>query len=260
MDFAYIDFMMIDGTSFFLFCHILICLKILWSIFHNSVFLSFLSPISWKIGCIFSIFLVFLISQLSISFLFFKLLLLYIPVICAVFLQSVFIFIWRQRFFFQFEFFLNALIAQIKIGMGFRSAFKAALPALPHSSFQNYFIEILETILFSKKLRKEFDFSPMQQMIAALRKADQSSRCLEYLENLRHHVRVRSVFQKKVQSALLQIRIQSFTLLVLYSGLFLFVLNRYGLKYIKILLLSLVLFIIGLILLFQCGKRMKWTV
>lgn len=253
-------FRMPDCKFLLLFCHITICLKTLYNTLHNSMFLTFLSPMVWKTWFICNILLIFLISQIPINLLFFKLLFLYIPLILTFFLQSVLIFIWRQKFYLQFELFLNALIAQIKIGSGFRSAFKAALSALSYSHFQNYFIEIWEMILFSKNLRKEFRFSPLQQMIEELRKADQSSQCLEQLENLRHQIRVRSLFQKKVQSALLQIRIQSFVLLSLYSGLFIFVLHRYGLKYIKVLLLSFLLFISGLITLFQCGKKMKWTI
>ena len=253
-------FRMFDWKSLLLFCHILICLKTLWKILHNSTFLTLLSPIVWKIWFICNILLIFFISRLPIHLLFFKVLSLYIPLILTIFLQSVLIFIWRQQFYLQFELFLNALIAQIKIGASFRSAFKTALSILSHSPFQNYFMEILEMILFSKNLRKEFHFSPLQQMIEELRKADQSSHCLEHLENLRHQIRVRSIFQKKVQSTLLQIRIQSFVLLSLYSGLFIFVLHRYGLKYIKVMFLSSVLFISGLIFLFQCGKKIKWTI
>ena len=249
-----------DWNFLFLFCHVLICLQSLWNIFHKSMFITVLSPMVWKTWFIFNISLVFFISQLPISFLFFKLLLLYTPLALIYFSQSVLVFIWRQQFYHQFECFLNNLIAQIKIGAGFRAGFKTALLILPHSRFQNYFMEILEMILFSKKLRKEFHFSPLQQMIEELKRTDKSAQCLEHLENLRHQVRIQSVFRKKVQSALLQIRIQSLVLLILYSGLFIFVLHRYGLKYIKILLLSLFLFISGLIILFQCGKRIKWTI
>lgn len=253
-------FRMYDWKSALLFCHMLMCLKTLWNILHNSMFLTFLSPIVWKIWFICNILLVFLISQLPISLLIFKLSLFYIPLILTSFLQSILNSTWKQQFYTHFEFFLNALIAQIKIGLGFRSAFKAALSVLSHTPFQNYFMEILEMILFSKKMRKEFHFSPLQQMIEELRKADQSSQSLEHLENLRHQTQIRSLFQKKVQSVLLQIRIQSFILLTLYSGLFTFVLYKYGLKYIKILLISFFLFTAGLITLFQYGKKIKWTI
>lgn len=251
---------MLDWKSLLLFCHLFICLKALWNILHNSMFLTVLSPIVWKFWFICNILLAFFISQLPVPLLLFKLPLLYVPLILTVFLQSFLNFIWRQRFYKQFELFINALIAQIKIGLGFRSAFKSALSVLSHNSFQNYFMEILEMISFQKKIRKEFQFSPLQQMIEELRKADQSSQCLEHLENLRHQIQVRSCFQKKVQSVLLQIRIQSFVLLVLYSGLFIFVLHKYGLKYIKVLLLSFLLFTVGLLFLFQYGKKIKWTI
>lgn len=222
--------------------------------------LSFSSPIVWKVWFIFNILLLFFISQLSLESLLLQILLVYTPVILTFFLQSFLVFIWKEQFYTQFEFFLNTLIAQVKMGESFRSAFKKAIESLPNIQFKNYFMEILETILFSKGLRGEFCFSPMQQMIQELKQADQSAQCLGYLENLRHQVRIRSIFRKKVQSALLQIRIQSFVLLILYSGLFLFVLHKYGLKYIKILLLSFFLFLGGFIILLQLGKKVKWTI
>lgn len=252
--------MMFDAKSLLLFFHILICLKALWNTLHKRVFLNFLSPIVWKIWCIFSILLVFFLSQLALPFLFFKCLVIYLPLILTFFLQFFLISVWKQQFYLQFELFLNALIAQIKIGSSFRSGFKVALAGLSHKHFQNYFIEILEIISFAKTLRKEFCFPPLQQMIEELKRADLSPQCLEHLENLRHQVKIRSIFRKKVRSALLQIHIQSFILLILYSGLFLFVLQKYGLKYLQILLLSLFLFLIGLIILFQCGRKIKWTI
>lgn len=251
---------MTNWNLLFLFIHIFICLFCLWNTFHKSIFLTILSPIVWKFCIIFNIFLIFLISQLSIDFLFFKLLLLYVPLVVIYFLYPFLIFIWRQQFYFQFECFLNNIIAQIKIGANFRSAFKQVIVNLPSQHFKNYFREILDTILFSKKLRKEFCFNPLQQMIIELKNADQSSHCLEYLENIRHQVRIHSVFRKKVHSALLQIRVQSIVLWILYSGLFIFILHKYGLKYIKVLCLSLSFFIIGLIILFHCGRRVKWTI
>ncbi len=253
-------FTMFDWESAFLFCHVLLCLAGLWSLFHQSIFLTFLSPIVWKICFVFSILLIFVISQLPFQILFFKLMLLYVPLILIFFTRFLLTFVREQQFYLQFEFFLNTLIAQIKIGSGFRPAFKSSARALPDSYFQNYFMEILEMILFSKKPAKEFSFSPLRQMIEELKRADSSSQCLELLENLRHHIHIRSVFRKKVQSALLQIRIQSFVLFILYSGLLIFVLNKYGLKYIKILLISFFLFITGFLILLQHGRKIKWTI
>ena len=246
--------------SFLLFCHAFICLKWLWNLLHKGMFPSILSPMVWKIWFIFNILLIFCALQLISGFWIFKMALLYIPLIFTFFLQSMLTNAWQKSFYQQFEFFVNALITQIKTGAGFRPAFKSAIKALPSRRFQNHFTEILETILFSKKLRPEFCFSPLRQMIQELQKADSSPQCLQSLENLRHHIRVQSLFRKKAQSALLQIRIQSLILLILYFCLFLFVVHKYGIKYINILLLSLILFVAGLFFLFQCGRRIKWTI
>jgi len=245
--------------SLLLFFHIVISLITLWRGFYRKL-LFYLSPLIGQIYFASSVFAIFLISQLPIESLIFKILLLYIPLILIGFLQSFIVFRWKQQLILQFEFFINYLITQIKMGVGFRSAFKKAAKALPYTSFQKIFMDILETILLAKNLRPELCFLPSKQIIGELRKADASGQCLEHLENLRHKLQVQSVFRKKAESVLLQIRLQALILVFLYSGLFIFVLYRYGLKYLNILLFSLCLFIIGLIILSHLGKKIKWTI
>ena len=249
-------FIMFDWKSLLLLIHILISLRILWKAFYKS---TFLSPIVWKISCICNISLVFFVAQLPLKPFVFKILVLYVPPVLTYFLLSISAFMWRQRFCQQFEFFLNTLIAQIKMGASLPTGFKQALPSL-NPSYKSYFTEILEEILFSKNLRDIFCFSPVKNMIIELKKADKSSHCLKHLENLRHQVKIRSLFRRKAEATLLQIRIQSLTLLILYICLFIFVLTRYGLKYGNMLLISALLFAMGLFILFHCGRKIKWTI
>ena len=158
------------------------------------------------------------------------------------------------------EFFLNSLIAQIKIGSGFRQAFKLAASTIQKTTIQNCFLEVLESILLKKPLREELNFPPVKQTLEELKLADQSSQCLEHLENLRWQVRARGQFNKKVKTALMQVRVQSFVLLVLYLSLFGFILSRYGFKYPKVLLGSLFLFSLGLFFLLRTGGKIKWNI
>ena len=252
--------MMLDLSFTFLFTHILFSLWLNQKILRHNHWTLFLSPTICKICIIFNFLLVCGISMLNIDSLFFKCLLLHIPWVLACFTSNLFYFYWKEQFFTQFEFFINALISRIKTGAGFRSAFKTAIICLPHRHFQNHFTEILESIIFSKNFRKEFLFSPMRQILLELKQADQSVRCLDYLENLRHQIRVRSQFRKKIKSVLLQFRIQSLILCLLYICLFIFVLFRHGLQYPKLLFSSICLFTIGTFFLYQCGRRIKWTI
>ncbi len=238
-----------------LFCHIFICLKILFQ--SKGGILPLISPMVWKIWLSLNILLVFVIVRLPLPFLF-KLFCLCLPLVLTFCLRVFLLFRWRELFYFQLEFFLNTLIAQIRVGQSFRSAFKLAVLSLPKKEFQCYFEDIREQILFAKSAKNPFP--EQDQVTKELKRADQSSHCLQNLENLRHQMRVQSLFRKKVRSALLQIRVQSLVLLILYIGLFLFVLHKYGWKYMPVLLFSLFLFLVGLIFLFQCGRRIKWTV
>ena len=252
--------MMLDLSSTFLFIHILFSLWLNQRTLYHNHWTLFLPSTIRKICIIFNLLFIFGISTLNINSLFLQCLLLYIPWILACFVLNLFYFTWKEQFFTQFEFFINSLISRIKTGSGFRSAFKMAILCLPQAHFQNHFMEILESIIFSKSFRKEFQFSPMQQMLLELQRADQSVRCLDYLENLRHQIRVRSQFRKKIRATLFQFRIQSFILFILYFCLFIFVLLRHGLQYPKLLFSSVCLFTIGLFFLFQCGRRIKWTI
>ncbi len=247
------------GNWIILFFHICINLYLLWKIRQEQSFFGHLSPMVWKFFPLFSTIAIFLILHLNV-FILFKILFLYLPFISITSLKYYFIKQWQEQFLIQLEGFLNNLIAQIKIGFSFRSGFKIAQENLTHSDFQNYFTEILEFILLSKKLSAPIVSSPFQWMIRELRQADQSTQCLEYLENLRHYLHVRSYFQRKIRSALLQVRVQSYILVILYSSLLLFVLNRYGLNYLRVLFSSLSLFILGLIILSQAGRKIKWNI
>ena len=253
-------FMIFDLSSIFLFIHILFSLWLSRKTLYYNHWTLFLPSTIRKICIIFNLLLICGISLLNISSLFLKCLLLYIPCILAYFVSNLFHFYWKEQFFIQFEFFINSLITRIKTGYGFRSAFKMAITCLPQTHFQNHFMEILESIIFSKSFRKEIQFSPMQQMLLELKHADQSTRCLDYLENLRHQIHIRSQFRKKVKSVLFQFRTQAFILCILYICLFIFVLFRHGLQYPKLLFSSICLFTMGFFFLFQCGRKIKWTI
>ncbi len=241
---------------FFLFCHILVCLSCLLSLYRRGP--AFTEQALWKTGFLFLTLPLFpLISRIPAFP--FKWTLLYLPLILAFLLKSLLNHRGEQKLMAQFEFFIRHLIAQIKIGLGFRPAFKSALQFLA-PCFQSYFKEILESIVFSKKPSKEKSSPILRHLTEELKRADSSSRALPILENLRHHLHIRSVFRQKAESALLQVRIQSLVLSLLYTGLIIFVLHKYGLKHIKILSGSLLLFITGLLLLLKCGRKIRWTV
>ncbi len=247
-----------------LFFHTLLNLQLLWNISRDRRLAGVISPMVWKILIIFSITSILFITQITVQFLFFKILLLYIPSFFIICLRYVLISVWQKQLLVQFEIFLNHLIAQIKIGCSFRTSFKIALTCITSLSidtrFRNHLTGILESILFSKKIHTELLFSPLQQMIQELQTADRSVQCLEHLENLRHYIRLRTYFRRKVHTALFQVRIQAFVLTVLYVGLLAFVLHQYGLKYLNVLFVSLCCFAFGLIILFQIGKKFKWTI
>ena len=243
-----------------LFGHTLFSLFLLRQMGVHGAGSALLSPGMRRILIILSFLLMFGLIQIRFEWLIFKILLIYAPVGLLMGAQSWLVSVWREQFLVQFEIFINNLIAQIKIGFAFRPAFGAAVKHLTQPRFQNYFNEILEFILFAKKCRPEFLFPPLGPMIRELKKADEAEQCLEHLENLRHYLRIRSIFRRKVRSALFQVRAQAYVLSVLYMGLLVFVLNRYGFQYPKLLLASISSFVIGMMILMRLGRKIKWTI
>ena len=187
-----------------------------------------------------------------------KVLLMYLPALLLFVTDRGLQMLWRKKFCFQIEFFIHHLIFHIKTGLSFRSAFQMAVRGLSSQVFQKDFLEILDFIVFSRDLSPRF--VPFRQIISELGRADKAPGGLLYLENLRLHIKTRSLFRRKANSALLHVRVQAVVLFLIYSGLFVLVLYQYGLKYQKMVFLSVGLFAAGLFFLLRMGRSLKWSI
>ncbi len=206
--------------------------------------------------CIYVLILLFSFF-IPVKFFALRIILFHVPALTKAGSEQISWFLWKKNLHIQFEFFIPHLIFHIKTGMGFRQAFKVTAQNLPQT-FRKDFLEILDFIVFQSALNPRFYL--FQQMISELKRADEATESLPYLENLRLYLKTRSLFRRHLYAALLHVRVQSFILCLLYSGLLFLVLYQYGWKYSKILLLSFTLFTVGLISLFRLGRRLKWTV
>lgn len=187
-----------------------------------------------------------------------KISLMYLPALVLFLTDWLLQVVWRKNFYSQIEFFIHHLIFHIKTGLSFRSAFQVAIKGLSSPVFQKDFLEILDFIVFSRDLSPRF--LPFRQMISELKRADKAPGGLLYLQNLRLHIKTRSLFRRKVSSALLHVRVQAVVLFLIYTGLLILVLYQYGLKYQKMVFLSFGLFAAGLFCLLRMGKSLKWSI
>ena len=203
---------------FFLFCHILICLNCLLRLYR--LVPAFTAPVFYKTGFLLLTLPLFPLIAKIPDFAF-RWILFYLPLIPAFLFKNWLHHRGEQKLQQQFEFFIRHLISQIKVGLGFRPAFKSALFFL-EPCFQSYFKEILKSIVFSKKPFKKNSSPILRHLTEELKRADSSSRALPILENLRHHLHIRSIFHQKANSALLQVRIQSLVLSLFIHGAYYF--------------------------------------
>jgi hypothetical protein len=109
---------------------------------------------------------------------------------------------------------------------------------------------------------KVSNFRPNTEKIAReLRKIDQSGfKTLEKIKNLRHQLRTKIHFQQKMSQVTLQIRWQSVIVSILFVALIAFSWVNYGWQQVHIwLVISVVLFAIGIIFNWFIGRGFKWN-
>lgn len=155
---------------------------------------------------------------------------------------------------------LDQIILGMHSGLNFRSAFKAVIQN--ESGFIKVQLQdILNQIVFpeSSKISKE---KSIERIVLEFRDTDKStSKSLEQLKFFRRQLRQEQEFRRKESQIKESVRAQMAILMILYLALSTFVINRFGFgENKKIILLSLALFVSGLILMNVLGGKRKWKV
>ena len=118
--------------------------------------------------------------------------------------------------------------------------------------------EISEILKFQNKFH--YPDKEIENFVGDLICIHQSSNPLRRLQHLQRKVRIERDFRAKSRRVLLQVRLQSTILSLFYIGLLVWTFVSYGKQYLNLILISFVLFCIGLIWIFKTGRTMKWSV
>lgn len=173
---------------------------------------------------------------------------------------SIYVFISKRVFRDNFIDILDQIILGMHSGLPFRSAFKAVIQN--ESGFIKVQLQdILNQIVFpeSSKISKE---KSIERIVGEFRDTDKStSKSLEQLKFFRRQLRQEQEFRRKESQIKESVKAQIGILMILYLALSTFVINRFGfLENKKIILLSLALFVIGLVLMVIIGGKRRWKV
>lgn len=209
----------------------------------------------------------FLIQWFAIPFSanFFSILMMNVIFVGGIFV-SIFVFHKRRETQFRYGFpeILTAIILQMKIGKSFRSSFQNALATLPQ--YQKETLQkIYQNVAFlpqdnDKKLTIEHSFSGF--LFDELVKIDRSNhKTIEKLENFRGRLITANNFRRRSGRIRENIYVQVSIMGFFYVTAFVYVVMTMGFAKVQdVLVTSATLFMLGTLLAFWLGRKIKWTI
>ncbi len=199
--------------------------------------------------------LLFLVAQTSTIWLIFGI---YLPIFTYILIEWFLIYKKSHLFRNHFLEILDSVIARMKMGNSFREALNLSIDSIKTPYLKDIFKELQDRMIYSQKLQtdipKEIHFA-----FQTFRQADQDLQPISRLHYIRQALKVEIGFQQKAQKALLQVHLQSFIMIGLYLALLLFSILYYGTQFLSIILISSLLFLIGTLIIFLLGKKIKWS-
>ncbi|OFZ18040.1 MAG: hypothetical protein A2Z20_07970 [Bdellovibrionales bacterium RBG_16_40_8] len=214
-----------------------------------------------KIVAIFYLWLFVLAALPKISTIYFSILA-WIPAVMLYISPSLLKYLRKQQFRREFAEFLNQIILKMQTGEAFRSSLQTA--SLNLSEFSRYkFEKMRESLCFGSNVAQNTQNDPdVEYLLQYFRQAEADShRILPRLLQLREKIKVTESLQKKINQALRQHRAQMWVLTVLYLALLFVVLHKYGWHaQSRLIMISILLYILGLYLSLRISRGFKWKV
>ncbi len=156
---------------------------------------------------------------------------------------------------------VDSLILSLKSGKGFRQSLQlcaqSGKPEIRHS-----LTEFLSALQYQKEMRTLSEDPQVLFFFQELGQVDESlHRPTEKLKALRRRLRVEKNFRQKSRQATLQVRFQSWIMTLLFLLVLAYVHHDFGIsKHWALVLLSTLLFSIGLIVVQRMGGKYQWKI
>ncbi len=157
-------------------------------------------------------------------------------------------------------FFLDQVILSVQVGSSLRNSIKTV--AEQEKGWKHYELMKAHAALFLSEESAQLRSPVLKELFEELKWIDSSRvRTLEQLKSLRWHHHVQLEFRRKSGQVAQQTRIQAVVVSILYVALLAFNIAHFGFfENLQLLTMSAVFFVIGLILIFLLGRRIKWKV
>ncbi|MDE0151504.1 MAG: hypothetical protein OXK80_03265 [Bdellovibrionales bacterium] len=182
----------------------------------------------------------------------------YIPIF--IFVTIEYFWSYKRLDYFQKQFLslLDFTIARMKMGNSFREALNQGIESIDSKWVKEDLKELRDRIVYSQDIKlhqaKEFLFA-----FKTFKQVDKDPQPLTRLHYIREAMKIEDLFRKKSHQALLQVRLQSAIMSILYLALFIFVIWYHKAQFLTLMLVSLCLFITGSALIFILGRKIRWT-
>ena len=152
---------------------------------------------------------------------------------------------------------LTPAMGHMKLGLGFMDAWQKSLEILKNKPEYLELLKISEILRFQKSYQHKQP--EIQNFIFHLLEIRKHPQAIKKLRHLKSKMQIELNFIKKSKQALFQIRLQSLSMSLFYTGILIWNFACYGFQHIFLTLSSCFFFILGLIWIFKTGERLKWS-
>lgn len=155
---------------------------------------------------------------------------------------------------------LDEIVLHLHNGKSFRKAIHEAIQN-EKSWMQKHLLELFHHMQFNEA-KRPLDLFILKDFFEEISTIDRSqSRCLEQVQSLRKSMKSEQNFRKKSKQVLYQIRIQSFIMSLLYVALLAYVIHEFGFyPYHRLILISGLLFLFGMLVIFYRERKLRWKI
>ena len=158
-------------------------------------------------------------------------------------------------------FLIDEIIILMRSGHSFRNSLEMYI--LAHQGFVKYQTQEILNIILAGSVPINLR-SPrfIQEILKEFMLIDQNPhKAVDQLKQFRKKLKLEADFRRRSVIASMQTKIQSIVLSILYVSLMSFVIHQYGFqRNATLILISNVLFLIGMVWIFNTGRRIQWKV
>ncbi|WP_172795289.1 hypothetical protein [Bdellovibrio bacteriovorus] len=155
---------------------------------------------------------------------------------------------------------LDAVILGLQTGKSFRSSLYAAIEN-QSGWMRHQLMELYQSLAMSENVIA-MKSALLQDFRDEILEIDRSqSRCIDQVRALRRELKMHEDFRRRSGQVSQQLKMQAIIVTALYVALLFFVIMQFGFKeHGKLILMSCLIFLSGLIWIFAMGRRLKWKV